>query len=61
MIMIMIMIIVIVMIIVTIKGVYYKMETIVINTENSKTNEPRRFKLDLVISLILKIPRKTWL
>ena len=26
---------------------YYKMETVFMNTENSKTNEPHRFKLDL--------------
>ena len=26
---------------------YYKMETVFMNTENSKTNEPQRFKLDL--------------
>ena len=27
------------------------METIVVNTENSKTNEPHRFKLDLTDKL----------
>ena len=40
---------------------YLKMETIFINTENSKTNEPHRFKLDLKINLILKFQTKTWL
>ena len=31
------------------------------NTENSKTNEPHRFKLDLGDKLNLKNPKKTWL
>ena len=35
---------------------YYKMETIFMNTENSKTNEPHRFKLDLADKLNLKNP-----
>ena len=34
------------------------METIFINTENSKTNEPHRFKLDLTDKLNLKNPNK---
>ena len=34
------------------------METIFINTENSKTSEPRRFKLDLTDRLNLKNPNK---
>ena len=34
---------------------YYKMETIFMNTENSKTNEYHRFKLD---KLNLKDPKK---
>ena len=34
------------------------METIFMNTENSKTNEPHRFKLDLTIKLNLKNPNK---
>ena len=34
------------------------METIFINTENSKTNEPHRFKLDLADKLNLKNPKK---
>ena len=34
------------------------METIFMNTENSKTNEPQRFKLDLIDKLTLKIPNK---
>ena len=34
------------------------METIFINTENSKTNEPHRFKLDLTDKLNLKNPTK---
>ena len=43
----MMIIIMIIMIIITIKGAYYKMETIFMSTENSKTSEPNRFKLDL--------------
>ena len=31
------------------------------NTENSKTNETHRFKLDLTDKLNLKYPKKTWL
>ena len=46
------------MIIVAIKGTYYKMETFFMNTENSKTNEPHRFKLDLTDKLNLKNPKK---
>ena len=34
------------------------METIFMNTENSKTNEPHRFKLDLTDQLNLKNPNK---
>ena len=34
------------------------METIVMNTENSKTNEPHRFKLDLTDKINLKNPNK---
>ena len=34
------------------------METIFMNTENSKTNEPHRFKLDLSDKLNLKNPKK---
>ena len=34
------------------------METIFLNTENSKTNEPHRFKLDLTDKLNLKNPNK---
>ena len=34
------------------------METIFMNTENSKTNEPHRFKLDLADKLDLKSPKK---
>ena len=34
------------------------METIFINTDNSKTNEPHRFKLDLTDKLNLKDPNK---
>ena len=52
------MIMIMIMIIVTIKGVYYKMETIFLNTENSKTNQPHRFKLDLPDKLNLKTPKK---
>ena len=35
------------------------METIFMNTENSKTNEPHRFKLDLTDKLNLKNPNKS--
>ena len=31
------------------------------NTENSKTSEPHRFKLDLADKRNLKNPNKTWL
>ena len=34
------------------------METIFMNTENSKKNEPHRFKLDLADKLNLKSPKK---
>ena len=34
------------------------METIFMNTKNSKTNEPHRFKLDLADKLNLKNPNK---
>ena len=37
---------------------YLKIETIFMNTENSKTNEPHRFKLDLTDKLNLKNPNK---
>ena len=38
---------IIIMIIIIIKGVYYKMETIFINTENSKASELHIFRLNL--------------
>ena len=31
------------------------------NSENSKTSESHRFKLDLTTKLNLKDPKKTWL
>ena len=31
------------------------------NSKNSKTNEPHRFRLDLTNKLNLKDPKKTWL
>ena len=34
------------------------METIFMNTENSKTNEPHKFKLDLADKLNFKNPKK---
>ena len=34
------------------------METVFMNPENSKTNEPHRFKLDLTDELNLKNPNK---
>ena len=36
----------------------FKMETIFMNTENSKTNEPHIFKLDFTYKLNLKTPNK---
>ena len=44
--------------IVAIKSAYYKIEAIFINTENSKTTESHRFKLDLADKLNLKNPKK---
>ena len=38
--------------------IIYDMETIFMNTENSKTSEPHRFKLDLTDKLNLKNPNK---
>ena len=52
--MIMIMMMMIIFFIITIYII--KMETIFMNTENSKTNESRRFKLDLGDKLNLKNP-----
>ena len=40
---------------------YYKMETIFMNTKNSKTNKYQRFKLDLTDKFNLKDPNKIWL
>ena len=37
------------------------METIFINTENSKKSEPHKFKFDLTDKLNLKNLKKTWL
>ena len=34
------------------------METIFMNTENNKTNEPHRFRLSLADKLNFKIPNK---
>ena len=53
-----IIVMIIVIIIVTIKGIHYKMEIVFKNTENSKTNEPRRIRLDLTDKLNLKNPKK---
>ena len=36
----------------------YKIETFFMNTKNSKTNEPYRFKYDLIDKLGLKNPNK---
>ena len=52
-----IIVMIIVIIVATIKGAYYKMETIFINTTNSRINEPHRFKLDLRDKLNLKDPK----
>ena len=54
-------IIIIIIIIAAIKGTRYKMETVSRNTENSKTNEPHRFRLELTDKLNLKNPKKVWL
>ena len=56
MIMIMIMIVIMIMIIATIHII--KMKTIFMNTENSKANDPHRFKLDLADKLNLKNPKE---
>ena len=53
-----IIVMIIVIIVVTIKDIHYKMETIFMNSENSKTNEPQRFRLDLTDKLNLKNPKK---
>ena len=53
-----IIVMIIVIIIVTIKGIHYKMEIVFKNTENSKTNEPRRIRLDLTDKPNLKNPKK---
>ena len=45
-------------IIVIIKGEYYKLETIFMNTKNSGTNEPHRFRFDLTDKLNFKNPKK---
>ena len=37
---------------------YLKIETIFMNTENSETSKPHRFKLDLTGTLNLKNPKK---
>ena len=37
------------------------METIFMNTENSKASEKHRFKLDLTDKRNLKDPKKAWL
>ena len=49
---------IIVIVTVIIKDVNYKMETIFMNTENGKTNESLRFRLDLTDKLNLKNPNK---
>ena len=51
---------IIVMIIVMIIDIIHiiKMETIFMNTENSKTNESHRFRLDLANKLNLRNPKK---
>ena len=56
--MIIVMIIAMIMIMIIITIHIIKMETIFMNTENSKTNESHRFKLDLADKLNLKNPKK---
>ena len=53
-----IIVMIIVIIIVAIKGTHYKIETVFMNTENSKTNKPHRFRLDLTGKFNLKNPKK---
>ena len=53
-----ILIVIMIMILMIITIHITKMETIFMNTENSKTSESHRFKLDLVDKLN---PKKTWL
>ena len=36
------------------------METFFMNSKNSKTNKPNKFKYDLIDKLDLKIQRKIW-
>ena len=40
---------------------YLKMETFFMDSENSTTSEPRRFRLDFTDKPNLKDPKKTWL
>ena len=40
------------------KELIIKIETFFMNSKNSKTNEPNRFKYDLTDKLDLKIPNK---
>ena len=56
--MIIVMIIAMIMIMIIITIHIIKMETIFMNTENSKTKESHRFKLDLADKLNLKNPQK---
>ena len=39
--------------------IFIKMETFFMSTKNSKTNEPKRFKYDLIDKLDFKNPNKT--
>ena len=39
---------------------YLKMEIIFMNSENNKTSESHRFKLNLTDKLNLKDPKKIW-
>ena len=55
-----IIIIITIIIIIIIKVHIIKMETIFMNTKNSKMNEPHRFRLDLTDTLSLKNPKNIW-
>ena len=56
-----IMIMIVIILVHIIKKVHIiKMETIFMNTKNSKTNEPHRFRLDLTDKLNLKNPKKKY-
>ena len=58
MIMVIILLLSLLLLLLLLKVYIIKMETIFMNTENTKTNEPHRFKLDQTDKLNLKSPNK---